>query len=152
MKQVAWKKISQFENAEQSPGFLLWQASTIWRRQIEIALSTLDLTHPQFVLLASLAWLNQGNIQVTQIELAYHCKTDINMTSQVLRTLERKGFIERHYKQGNERSKYPCITAKGIRLVEKAIPLVEEVDQKFFAQLPEPKLTIDILRKLIECN
>lgn len=150
MKKVAWKKISQFEGPEQSPGFLLWQVSTGWRRQIEAALSTLGLTHPQFVLLASLGWLTQGNAQVTQVELANHCKTDINMTSQVLRTLERKGYLERYYREGNERSKYPRITVSGARLIEQAIPLIEEIDQRFFAKLPEPKLCIDILKKLNE--
>jgi DNA-binding MarR family transcriptional regulator len=54
------------------------------------------------------------------------------MTSQVLRTLERKGYIERHHNQGNERSKYPCVTQIGIQLIEQAIPLVEAIDRKFF--------------------
>lgn len=149
MKKVAWETISQFEGPEHSPGFLLWQVSMDWRRQIESALSTLGLTHPQFVLLASLGWLTQGERQVSQIELARHCKTDINMTSQVLRTLERRGYIERHQIQGNERSKYPRITAIGAQLIEQAIPLVESIDRKFFSKLPEPKLCLDILKKLI---
>jgi DNA-binding MarR family transcriptional regulator len=149
MKKVAWETISQFEGPEHSPGFLLWQVSMDWRRQIESALSTLGLTHPQFVLLASLGWLTHGERQVSQIELARHCKTDINMTSQVLHTLERRGYIERHQIQGNERSKYPRITAIGAQLIEQAIPLVESIDRKFFSKLPEPKLCLDILKKLI---
>jgi DNA-binding MarR family transcriptional regulator len=149
MKKVAWKSISQFEGPEHSPGFLLWQVSMDWRRQIESALSTLGLTHPQFVLLASLGWLTQGDRQVSQIELARHCKTDINMTSQVLRTLERRGYIERHQIRGNERSKYSRMTAIGAQLIEQAIPLVEAIDRKFFSKLPEPKLCLDILKQLI---
>jgi hypothetical protein len=46
MKEIAWKKVSQFEGPEKSPGFLLWQVSTQWRRQIEAALTTVGLTHP----------------------------------------------------------------------------------------------------------
>lgn len=41
MKNVAWKKVSQFDAPEQSPGFLLWQERTQWRRQIEVALTAL---------------------------------------------------------------------------------------------------------------
>jgi DNA-binding MarR family transcriptional regulator len=149
MKKVNWKTISQFEGPEHSPGFLLWQVSMEWRRQIESALSTIGLTHPQFVLLASLDWLTQGNRQVSQVELARHCKTDINMTSQVLRTLERKGCIERHHNHGNERSKYSRITAIGAQLIEQAIPIVEMIDRKFFSKLPEQKLCLDILKQLI---
>ncbi len=150
MKDIPWKKISHFEGPEQSPGFLLWQVSTKWRREIEAALATLNLTHPQFVLLASLGWLTRHHTDVTQVELARHCSTDVNMTSQVLRSLEQKGYIERHRRTGDERSKLPKLTEKGAKLVEQAIPLVEKVDDNFFGKLglETTKKYIDILQKL----
>ena len=80
---INWKKASEFTGPEESPGFLLWQVSTRWRREVEAALSPLGLTHPQFVLLASILWLNRAGSEVTQIELARHAGTDITMTSQV---------------------------------------------------------------------
>ena len=123
------ERVTEFEEGpEQSPGFLLWQVSTQWRRLIESTLSDLGLTHPQFVLLANLAWLTHQGDSVTQVDLARHCRTDINMTSQVLRTLEKKGLIKRVYQEGNERSKFPQVTKEGARLIEKAIPLVEQVE------------------------
>lgn len=145
-----FRKISHFEGPEQSPGFLLWQVSTRWRREIEAALATLNLTHPQFVLLASLGWLTRHQEDVTQVELARHCRTDINMTSQVLRSLEKKGYIERHRREGDERSKLPRLTGTGAKLVEKAIPLVESVDDDFFGKLgsKKTKVCIEILQKL----
>lgn len=150
MKDIVWKKISHFEGPEQSPGFLLWQVSTKWRREIEAALATLNITHPQFVLLASLGWLTCQDTEVTQVELARHCSTDVNMTSQVLRSLEQKGYIERHRRKGDERSKFPRLTENGVKLVEQAIPLVEKVDDNFFGKLDlkTAKKHIDILQKL----
>lgn len=149
MKKIAWKKISQFEGPEQSPGFLLWQVSTNWRRLIEAALAEIGLTHPQFVLLASLGWLNRNQSEVTQVELARHCRTDINMTSQVLRTLEKKGYVERLLRVGNERSKFPKITENGKKLIEQAIPLVEHVDHHFFEKLgSDTKHCVEMLQKL----
>lgn len=147
MKEVAWKKISHFEGPEQSPGFLLWQVSAQWRRQIEAALSKLSLTHPQFVLLANLGWLTRNQASVTQAELARHCKTDINMTSQILRSLERRGYIERERRKGNERSKFPRVTQSGAQLIEQAIPLVEAVDKKFFQKLE--RKCVEILQRLV---
>lgn len=135
MKELAWKKVSQFEGPEQSPGFLLWQVSTKWRRQIEAALTTLGLTHPQFVFLASIGWLTRHGEEISQVELARHCNTDITMTSQVLRGLEKKGLIERIKREGNERSKHPRLTKTGSQLVAEAVPLVEAVDRKFFKKL-----------------
>jgi len=149
MKKIAWKKISQFEGPEQSPGFLLWQVSTNWRRLIEAALAEIGLTHPQFVLLASLGWLNRNQAEVMQVDLARHCRTDVNMTSQVLRTLEKKGYVERLLRAGNERSKFPKVTESGKKLIEQAIPLVEQVDQRFFEKLgPDVKHCVEMLQKL----
>lgn len=149
MKKIAWEQITQFEGPEQSPGFLLWQVSTNWRRLIEAALAKIGLTHPQFVLLASLGWLNRHRSFVSQIDLARHCRTDITMTSQVLRTLEKKGYIERCLRDGNERSKFPRVTEKGSRLIEQAIPLVEQIDRKFFEKLRgDTKRCVEILQKL----
>lgn len=114
---IAWKKISDFEGPEQSPGFLLWQESTRWRRQIEQVLTTLGLTHSQFVLLASLGWLTRSKAEISQVELTRHCGTDITMTSEVLRTLEQKGCVAPHQRPGNKRSKFPSVTAKGAQLI-----------------------------------
>jgi MarR family transcriptional regulator, organic hydroperoxide resistance regulator len=135
MNDIPWKKISQFEGPEKSPGFLLWQVSTKWRRLVETALAQVGLTHPQFVLLACLGWLTRNQAHVSQVELARYCKTDVTMTSQLLRTLEKKGYIERRLREGNERSKFPTVTESGSRLIAQAIPLVEEVDRHFFGKL-----------------
>jgi DNA-binding MarR family transcriptional regulator len=150
MKKVAWKKISEFKGPEHSPGFLLWQVSTDWRRQIESALLSLKLTHPQFVLLASIGWLTRNRTDITQIQLARHCKTDITMTSQVLRALEKKRYIKRQRIKGDDRSKFPRLTLSGSQLIEQAIPLVEAVDRKFFKKWgKKTPQYIEVLQKLI---
>ncbi len=133
------KEVSRFEGPEQSPGFLLWQVSMQWRRQIEAGLTTIGLTHVQFVLLASVGWFTQHDQKASQAELSRHCKTDINMTSQVLRALEKKGLIERQRHPGNDRSKFPVLTQAGSQLIEKAIPLVESIDDKFFSRSDRKK-------------
>jgi DNA-binding MarR family transcriptional regulator len=150
MPEIDWKNVSCFEGPEESPGFLLWQVSTEWRRQMELALSTLGLTHPQFVLLASVSWLTRQGNCISQIELARHCKTDITMTSQILRILEKKGYVERVRRPGDERSKYPKATPLGVKVIEKAIPLVESADRNFFkASKKEMRSLVKILQELV---
>lgn len=149
MSKLPWKEITRFEGPEQSPGFLLWQVSTKWRRLLETALAEIGLTHPQFVLLASLGWLHRTQSYVSQVELARYCKTDIAMTSQVLRTLEKKGYIARRFRKGNERTKFPSVTEEGRKMIEKAIPLVEAIDEQFFKGLgKETSKCVKILQKL----
>lgn len=146
MKKVSWKKITQFKGPEHSPGFLLWRVSTQWRRQIEAALAQVELTHPQFVLLANIGWLTRNKEKISQVGLARHCGTDINMTSQVLRALEKKGLIQRKQRKGDERSKFPTLTSSGAQLIEKAIPLVESVDEAFFKNLESE--VVEVLSKI----
>ena len=63
---------SEFTEATDSPGFLLWQVTTLWQRRIRQALEPFELTHTQFVLLFSCHWLTDkgGHRGVTQVQLA----------------------------------------------------------------------------------
>lgn len=105
-----------------------------WQAAIRAALKPFDLTHVQFVLLASLHWLAADG-PVTQKQLADHAATDPMMTSQVLRTLESKAFIRRDPDPGDRRAKSLVVTAAGAALVDRAVVAVEDCDRQFFAVL-----------------
>jgi DNA-binding MarR family transcriptional regulator len=124
-----------FNKAEDSSGYLLWQVTTLWQRKIKRQLDTIDLTHTQFVLLASLAWLSKNQSIVTQIEIANHSKTDRMMVSKVLRTLQEKGFITRKEHETDTRAKIINLSEKGTLILQKALVLVEQVDIEFFSVL-----------------
>jgi DNA-binding MarR family transcriptional regulator len=119
-----------------SPGFLLWHATLRWQRGITQALAPLDLTHVQFVLLACTWWLNEHGARPNQVAVAKQAGTDIKMTSQVLRSLERKGLIKREIDSGDTRARRVCVTEQGARLAPRAIAIVEGVDARFFADVP----------------
>jgi DNA-binding MarR family transcriptional regulator len=131
-----------------SPGFLLWHATLRWQRGIAHALAPLDLTHVQFVLLACTWWLNEQGERPTQIALAAQAGTDIKMTSQVVRNLERKGLIEREVDAADTRARRLQVTKRGRRLALRAIAVVEQVDSDFFAGVPE-RQKLSFLRRLV---
>src|ERR1041385_8352196 len=83
------------ESPDDSSGFLLWQVTNLWQREIKKALEKHGLTHSQFVLLASIHWLTLSKQNVTQILLSSHTKIDPMTTSTVLRTLQKKGLLKR---------------------------------------------------------
>jgi len=126
-------QIFQFTNPDDSPGFLLWQISNLWQRKMKAGLSDLGLTHVQFVLLAGIVWFNQQGESVTQARLAAHAKTDVMMTSKVLRTLEKKGLVQREVHATDTRAKSLSITSQGYELFEAAIAIVDRIDREFFA-------------------
>ena len=119
----------------ESPGFLLWHATLRWQRLIAKVLAPLDLTHVQFVLLASTWWLNEHGRRPTQVELATQAGTDVKMTSQVVRSLEAKGLLEREVDTADTRARRLHVTRRGARLAPRAIAVVERADAEFFGDV-----------------
>lgn len=128
---------TEFEAADESPGLLLWQVTNRWQAAQRAALAPFDLTHVQFVLLASLTYLTgaDGGEPVMQRDLAAHAATDPMMTSQVLRALEGKGLVERRDHPSDRRAKSLVPTKPGVALVNRAIVAVESCDREFFGPL-----------------
>ncbi|MER6564039.1 MarR family winged helix-turn-helix transcriptional regulator [Streptomyces sp. NPDC001027] len=132
---------------EDSPGLLLWHATLRWQRDIAAALAPLELTHVQFVLLACTWWLNSQGEHPNQLAVARQAGTDVKMTSQVLRTLEVKGLIERETDPADTRAKRLRVTDVGAELAPRAIAAVELADARFFEPVPVAD-AVSLLRRL----
>jgi DNA-binding MarR family transcriptional regulator len=124
-----------FEKAEDSSGFLLWQVTNLWQREIKKALEKYELTHAQFVLMASTHWLTLHNESVTQVLLAANTKIDPMTTSTVLRTLQAKGLLKRQEHSTDTRAKIVVLTEEGKKVIKQAVKAVEKFDEAFFAPL-----------------
>jgi DNA-binding MarR family transcriptional regulator len=142
--------LTAFNKPEESYGYLLWRVSISWRGCIEEALKPFDLTHPQFVVLATTAWLTRKGNHISQTDLSKSSGLDPNTASQILRGLEEKNFIKR-MRSLNERSKNPILTELGFKVLKKALPAVEKTDKAFFAALTkkEQDSVIKIFQKII---
>lgn len=136
-------------SAPTSPGYLLWLMSNKWQAQQRLALKPFDLTHVQFVLLASLVYAPDDQ-KLTQIQLAERAETDPMMTSQVVRKLEAKGLVRRTASARDKRAFNLEATSKGTELIGRSMIAVEAVDDKFFkaieADMPD---FVEMMRKLV---
>lgn len=139
--------LTAFTKPEESPGYLLWHVSLAWRSLIEETLKPLNLTHPQFVVLATTAWLTRSGEHINQIDISKASGLDPNTTSQILRGLELKNFIKRT-RSLNERSKNPELTNLSSKILAQALPAVEKADSKFFESLTPKEM--DILVKIFQ--
>lgn len=138
------------EHPADSPGFLLWHATLRWQRDIAAALAPYDLTHVQFVLLATSWWMHHQGERPNQLELARRAGTDVKMTSQVVRKLEAKGLIERVPDSADARMKRLELTAAGAALAPRVVAVVEECDRAFFAAAGEHGDLLGLLRALAD--
>ncbi|WP_136707507.1 MarR family transcriptional regulator [Agromyces sp. H66] len=139
---------TEFDDASASPGLLLWRVTNAWQSAQRHALAPFELTHVQFVLLASLTWL-EADEPVTQADLAEHAGTDRMMTSQVLRTLEEKGLVVRAPHPRDARARALSATDAGADLANRANAAVEATDRAFFGRLGDDAGAFsDALRRL----
>lgn len=123
-----------FADADDSTGLVMWRVTNAWQAAQRRVLRPFNLTHVQFVLLASLTWL--GNT-TTQRELAHHAGTDPMMTSQVVRALEAKGLLRRLTHPTDARARRLEVTPQGRDLANRAVVAVESCDRAFFDVLGE---------------
>jgi DNA-binding MarR family transcriptional regulator len=148
-KSVNFKKISIYDTPARSPGYLLWHISISWRSSLERVLKKMDLTHPQFVVLASLGWLTRKGARVSQVAIGQMAGLDPNTTSQIIRGLEQKKLIKRRPSL-DSRAKNPILTPQGSRILAQALPAVEKADTQFFSGLNGKELNglVEIFQKI----
>lgn len=142
-----------FGKPEESPGYLLAQVTMLWQRKLKRILDPLDLTHTQFILMATLAWLSNQQDEVTQVDIATHNQFDRMMVSKVLRTLETKKILTRQEHHTDTRAKMVKLTPHGRKLLQTALDRVEHADIDFFSVLKAKQSDFNAsLLKLIHEN
>ena len=106
-----------------------------WHSMIKKELKKMNLTHPQFVVLASLAYLSQDSNEVTQVMISKLSGIDVMTVSQILNLLEKNDFVKRKEHSKDTRAKAVILNKKGEETLQKAVPLVEKIDEIFFEKL-----------------
>lgn len=144
-------KSSKFKESHQSVGLIFWKVSTLWQRKIKENLNKIDLTHTQFVILASIQELNERNEIITQKEISDFSFVDTMTVSSVLRLLEKKKLITRIPHPKDTRANKIEMTSEGEKIIHLAIPVVEAVDDEFFFDDDKKNIQfIELLKKLEE--
>jgi len=115
-----------------SPGYWLQQAALAWRAELDTRLRPLGLTPTQFILLATVGWLEHVDGPPTQQDVAEHAGADRMMTSKVLRTLEQRGMLVRHAHESDARALRLTLTTAGRDTVRDATQAARDVDTLLF--------------------
>lgn len=139
-----------FDQPEDSPGFLLWQTSVLWQRAIKKVLEPTQLSHAQFVIMATLLWLDHHQDDVTQVDIIRLSKLDKMTVSKALKYLVAQRYVERVTHHADTRAKKISLTSAGKKIVTQLIPKIEKMDAVFFGKLSklEQKKLIPFLKKL----
>lgn len=140
-----------FELPEDSPGFLLWQTTMIWQRLIKNALEPFNISHAQFVIMATLMWFEEHDYDAVQISIVNWTQLDKMTVSQSLKKLAAQGLIQRAEHAIDTRAKMVALTDSGRTLIRRLIPLIESIDEQFFKKISVEKEAslISILHTLV---
>lgn len=117
---------------ENAIGFVLWRLSHRFQRETDRLLAPLDLTHLQFTTLTMTAWLSRSAALVPQAEIARFCDMHPMQVSLMLKALETKGLVSREKSQRHARAKQVAVTRTGAAALERALPLVVELQRSLF--------------------
>lgn len=131
---------------KKSTGLLFIRTYHKWHGLIKNELRTIDLTHPQFVVLTTLAALLRQQEWVSQTDIARFSDMDVMTVSQIIRLLVKKELIMREVHPKDSRANIILLTDMGLQKVNQALPLVEGIDQAFFGKLEDKT---EILNQLL---
>ena len=137
---------------KKSTGLLFIRTYHKWHGLIKNKLRTIDLTHPQFVVLTTLAALLRQQEWVSQTDIARFSDMDVMTVSQIIRLLVKKGLIMREVHPKDSRANIILLTDTGLQKVNQALPLVEGIDQAFFGKLENNTETLNQLLIKLEAE
>ncbi len=123
------------DSPEKSLGFLLWQTTISWQRQIRDLLEPYEISQPQFVIMAILLWYEEQQVRINQVTIVNMSKLDKMTVSASLKKLVAQGYILRQEIKEDTRSKCVTLTSTGKDFIRKLIPQVENIDAEFFGKL-----------------
>ncbi len=134
------RSVSDFAAAPaQSLGLQFWRVSQLWQTKIAEVLQPYNLTHTQFVILATVKWHEEQSRKPSQGDIAQMAKIDKMTLSKAVRKLESAGLVSRTRSETDGRSFQLDLTEASGDVLTAAIRHVEQVDRDFFDRLSSGK-------------
>jgi DNA-binding MarR family transcriptional regulator len=133
-------------------GFKSVHVAQRWQRRLEKALEPVGLTHLQFILLATIDWLERSGEVPSQARLANFTLFDRVMISKVLTLLVQKGLIVRDTHPTVAKAKRVDLTTAGRQALARARPLWAETEERYFGQIGTERMAVlgALLDELLE--
>lgn len=129
----------------EATGYLFSQTYNRWHMEIKKRLREMEITHPQFSVLAALDCLTQEKAFATQAEIAKHAGMDVMTVCGILRTLESRRFLKRTPNPNDARASAVYLLEKGRVKLAEAFPAVRQIDEEYFGRLGDAREAFNAL-------
>lgn len=141
--------IFDIQTPQQSVGFQFWKLHQQWQKRVGHALEPYHITHTQFVMMASIVWFSEQDIQPSQAQVTQLMHIDKMAFSKAVRQLEERGLVKRKQSKKDARIKALSLTKKSLIILPQAILAIESVDKEVFGTLGEHKQTFNKILLLL---
>ncbi len=128
------------EDADDSPGFLLYRLTLLWQEKLGEIFEKLGLNQTRYAILATLKYFEERGMTSSQNQIVQQTKIDKMTLSKSVRVLERDQLVIRSPSLSDSRSMVVSLTSGGRKLVSKAIHEVETADEEFFSCMSEEQM------------
>lgn len=126
--------------ADDSAGFLLWKITALWQKKLSEVLGGFGITQTQYAILASLRWFEEQLESTTQAHIVEHAKIEKMTLSKAIRKLEGDGLVFREQSSTDSRAINVRFTARGKKMIQKAVVAIGKADDDFFSCLTDRQL------------
>ena len=131
-------------------GFAIWRLSLAYQRRVELSLRGMGLTHTQFAILSLSAWLNHTQALVNHRDVAKLSGVQVAQVSHMVKALRAKKLVAQRAGTEDTRVRYITVTAAGIRLLAKAIPMMSKLQAELWPSGAESGDLLRIIDKTVE--
>ncbi len=141
--------IFEVQTPQESVGFQFWKLHQQWYKRVSNILKPYAITHTQFVMMASIAWFQEQNVQPSQAQVGKLMNLDKMAFSKAVRQLEAKGYVQRKKSKADARAFQLSLTSKALEIVPQAMRAIESIDKEVFGALGERRQTFNKILLLL---
>lgn len=140
----------QAPTPKESIGFQFWRLHDFWQKKVANALLPYQITHTQFVILASIKWFQEQSENPSQKQICQLTGIEKMTLSKSIRQLEGLKLVKREKSQNDTRSIMVSLTNLGQGIIPQIVNQVEKIDIEVFGvvQNDEKKKLNEILFKI----
>ena len=113
-------------------GVWIWRISLAYQRRAEIVLKPFGITHLQFVILITCAWLNLATAVVSQRDLVSETGVQEAQLSFMVKSLKAKKLVRQRAHPDDNRIRAVEVTPAGVTMLNAVLPKMREFQAKLW--------------------
>lgn len=137
------------ERPEAVVGVWVWRLSLAYQRRAELALKEFGITHLQFVILITCAWLNLTAEAVSQRDLVKEIGIQEAQLSFMVKALKAKKLVTQRASPIDTRIRLIEITSAGLTMLSTVLPHMRRFQSEQWPLEVQSEQLVDTIRAIL---